>query len=178
MTQSSPNPIITNSISRCQHRNRAARQCKLPALAGSPLCYSHNQAQRKENAASELACAILGGRSLFASASDINQVLSQVLVAAVHKRLSSREATALVYICSLLLRSTTMLVQEKLREEKLSSGESASDEPANRVWELFDSSSWMPAVARRALGRLGAPQSSNEQERESQVPAAPVGAQG
>lgn len=133
MTPSSSNPNPVNPIARCQHRNRAGRQCKLPARTGYPLCYSHNQARRKEDASAELAAAILGGRSQFASASDINHVLSQVLVAAVHKRLSAREATAFAYICSLLLRSVVALSQGKSPAADASSGESA-----NPVWDQLD----------------------------------------
>lgn len=165
MTQSSTKPSVTNTITRCQHRNRTGRQCKLLSVSGSPLCYSHNQATRKESAA-ELASAILGGRSQFASASDINQTLSQILVAAVQKRLSTREATAFAYICSLLLRSTAILSQEKRQVG------SSTEEPES-LFDSFDSS-WMPAVARRAREWRNQ-QLPKQSPTETRVPVSPVG---
>ncbi len=106
-------PNSTTDSSRCQQRTATARRCRLRVLdASSRLCFRHAQLQQQKREVADLAPDLLGELVSFQSASDINQVLSRLLLLLSQNRISPRRAAVLAYINHLLLRTLPAIEQE------------------------------------------------------------------
>ncbi len=113
MNKKTPNSCSTNDSPRCQHRTATGRRCRLRVLdASSQLCLRHAHLQQQKREVADLAPDLVGELVRFQSASDINQVLSKLLLLLSQDRISPRRAAVLAYINSLLLRTLPAIEQE------------------------------------------------------------------
>ena len=118
-----PSEVIADSrpvgkgAARCQNRTPAGRRCHMPAAnIDTPFCFQHARAHQKQKDAADLAASLTGQLTEFTSASDINQVLSNLLILLSQNRISPRRAAVLAYITNQLLR-TLPAIQEELEAQ-------------------------------------------------------------
>ena len=111
MTHESPNSHSANDLSRCQHRTRRGRRCRI-RVAGpdSPLCFRHSALCAAKGIqfgrqAADLSPELVGQLTEFKSALDINRVLSNLLLLISRDRIAPRRASVVAYTCNLLLQS-------------------------------------------------------------------------
>jgi hypothetical protein len=90
---------------RCSHRTAAGRQCRrLSADAHSGLC-NHHRAVQKQKEAEDLSDALLARSQNFQTAQGINFALANIYRLLAANRISTRRASVLAFINSLLLRT-------------------------------------------------------------------------
>jgi len=93
--------------SRCQHKDAANRQCRMPRISKFiSLCPTHaRQALRPLEASRDLSQELLGPISDFRTAAAINHALGRIFVLLAANRISSNQAAVLTYVCQLMLQS-------------------------------------------------------------------------
>jgi hypothetical protein len=107
------NSSSTNDLSRCQHRTRTGRRYRhavSSAVAG--LCSKHVNSRRVRFEESDLSVTLLGQLTELKSASDLNQVLSNLFRLLSQDRIAARRAAVLAYIGNLLLRTLPAIAHE------------------------------------------------------------------
>ena len=107
------NSSSTNDLSRCQHRTRTGRRCRhavSSAVAG--LCSKHVNSRPVRFEESDLSVTLLGQLTELKSASDLNQVLSNLFRLLSQDRIAARRAAVLAYIGNLLLRTLPAIAHE------------------------------------------------------------------
>ena len=113
MNKKTPNFSSANDLSRCQHRTATNRRCRLPVTdTRSRLCFRHAQLQQQKRDAADLSADLVGQLARFNSASDIHQLLSNLLLLLSQNRISPRRAAVLAYISQLLLRTLPAIALE------------------------------------------------------------------
>ncbi len=111
-------PALTadSEPSRCQHRFANGKRCRLPGVDSQlGLCLRHftlNAAanlssQKAHDDTEDLSAELLGQPSPSASAVEVKQFLSRLLLLVTRGRISPRRASILVYITNQLLYSHT-----------------------------------------------------------------------
>ena len=109
-----PIAVAANTdTSRCLYRYANGKRCRLPGLqAHSGFCLGHSRntavgASRlqPQNDAEDLSVELLGQPSEFASALEVKQFLSGLLLLVTQGRISPRRAAILVYITNQILYS-------------------------------------------------------------------------
>ena len=106
MNQEINNSRSTNDLPRCQHRTRTGRRCRHSVSdAAAGLCSKHVQSRRKYREEADLTAVLVGQLTQLNSASDINQVLSNLFRLLTQDRIAARRAAVLAYIGNLLLRT-------------------------------------------------------------------------
>jgi hypothetical protein len=103
----------SNNISRCQHRTRTGRRCRHSVSnAAAGLCSKHVHSRPIRFEESDLSAALIGQLTELKSASDLNQVLSNLFRLLSQDRIAARRAAVLAYIGNLLLRTLPALEHE------------------------------------------------------------------
>ena len=99
------NQLTSAAPARCQHRTLKGR-CRQPATdpAGT-LCFDHARAHRQAKDDSTLLAALVRKPEDFASAEGINEDLAILHNLLAEGRISTRRASVIAYIDSLLLRT-------------------------------------------------------------------------
>lgn len=111
MTRESPNSHSVNDLSRCQHRTRTGRRCRLRVAApDSPLCFRHSALSAAKGIqfgphAADLSSELASISGEFKTANDINHALGKLFKLCAADRLPARKAGVLAYIGQLLLHS-------------------------------------------------------------------------
>ena len=98
---------------RCAHRTASGRQCRL-AISDpqSGLCANHH-AELKEKERADVAGILFRDSQDFQTAQGINYSLRSLYWLVGKNRISSRRATVLAYISSLLLRTLPAIAAER-----------------------------------------------------------------
>jgi len=93
--------------SRCQHKDAANRQCRMPRMSKFiTLCPTHaRQALRSPDASRDHSQELLGPISDFRTAAAINHALGRIYVLLAANRISSSQAAVLTYVCQLMLQT-------------------------------------------------------------------------
>jgi len=119
------------SDSRCQHRTKHGKRCRMLRSASHPTLCAHHAGQKlklmkREKPPEKLAAELLGPLEYLDSSSTVNYALSKLLLLAADRRIPPREAASLGYLCSLLLQSVKGVDKEqqialhyKVREQRL-----------------------------------------------------------
>jgi hypothetical protein len=98
---------------RCAHRDSSGRQCRLFASdAHSDLCPQHH-AELKQKERADVADILFRDAQDFQTAQGINYSLRCLYWFVGKNRISSRRATSLAYISSLLLRTLPAIAAER-----------------------------------------------------------------
>ena len=100
---------------RCEYRNAEGRRCgMLRARFHTALCpYHAEQEQRAQNPpADNLLPELLGPLQDFRTGTAVNYTLGRLLLLLASKRISTREAAVMAYVCQLLLQSVTKVRHE------------------------------------------------------------------
>jgi hypothetical protein len=107
------NSSPANDLSRCQHRTRTGRRCRQEVSnVAAGLCSKHAAARPVRFQESDLSVTLLGQLTQLKSASDLNQVLSNLFRLLSQDRIAARRAAVLAYIGNLLLRTLPAIAQE------------------------------------------------------------------
>src|SRR6266851_781036 len=113
MNEQSINSSSTNDLSRCQHRTRTGRRCRhAVSSAAAGLCSKHVLSRPNRFEDSDLSANLLGQLTELKSASDLNQVLSNLFRLLSQDRIAARRAAVLAYIGNLLLRTLPAIAHE------------------------------------------------------------------
>jgi len=113
MTDEIANPCISNDLPRCQHRTPTGRRCRLAASdSDTGLCSKHLHPRPSCREDGDLSPILLGDITQLDTATDINQVLSNLFCALVQDRIAARRAAVLAYIGNLLLHSLPAVREE------------------------------------------------------------------
>ena len=113
MNEPSVNSSSTNDLSRCQHRTRTGRRCRhAVSSAAAGLCSKHVLSRPNRFEDSDLSANLLGQLTELKSASDLNQVLSNLFRLLSQDRIAARRAAVLAYIGNLLLRTLPAIAHE------------------------------------------------------------------
>jgi hypothetical protein len=98
---------------RCTHRTASGRQCRLAISdAQSGLCANHH-AELKQKERADVADVLFRDAQDFQTAQGINYSLRSLYWLVGKNRISSRRATVLAYISSLLLRTLPAIAAEQ-----------------------------------------------------------------
>ncbi len=153
----SPKPdAITTDNTRCQHMTADGRRCRAARLSGkSVFCTSHSQQEQQYINSKSVAAELIGDLDDFRTYHAANAVLGKLLILVAQNRIPLRNATALAYICQLLLTSNLGV----RNETALRSG---------KAGELF--------IVERALDQIYGPDEDDEPE-EKETEAKPVSTQ-
>jgi hypothetical protein len=109
----SVNSSSTNDLSRCQHRTRTGRRCRhAVSNVAAGLCSKHVNSRPVRFEESDLSVTLLGQLTELKSASDLNQVLSNLFRLLSQDRIAARRAAVLAYIGNLLLRTLPAIAHE------------------------------------------------------------------
>src|SRR5260370_4561229 len=149
MNEQSVNSSSTNDLSRCQHRTRTGRRCRHAISNAAPgLCSKHVTSRQVRFEESDLSVTLLGQLTELKSASDLNQVLSNLFRLLSQDRIAARRAAVLAYIANLLLRTLPAIARDNGLQPQ-------------QQGPIFDYSDWPdpedgsgikgPAVYRRAV---------------------------
>jgi hypothetical protein len=107
------NSSSTNDLSRCQYRTRTGRRCRQTVSnAASGLCSKHAIARPVRFEEPDLSATLLGQLTELKSASDLNQVLSNLFRLLSQDRIAARRAAVLAYIGNLILRTLPAIERE------------------------------------------------------------------
>ncbi len=113
MNEPSVNSSSINDLSRCQHRTRTGRRCRhAVSNVAAGLCSKHLHPRQVRFEESDLSVTLLGQLTALKSASDLNQVLSNLFRLLSQDRIAARRAAVLAYIGNLLLRTLPALEHE------------------------------------------------------------------
>ncbi len=98
---------------RCTHRTASGRQCRLAISdAQSGLCANHH-AEQKQKERADVADVLFRDAQDFQTAQGINYSLRCLYWLVGKNRISSRRATSLAYISSLLLRTLPAIAADE-----------------------------------------------------------------
>src|SRR5215470_4045368 len=122
-TTTSETPSTFPDGSRCQHRYKNGKRCRLlgsePQLGLCPRHFRQRVAQGlpPTDDPSDLSPELLRGLSKFSSAEDLREFLACLLVVMTKGRLSPRRAAVLAYVTNQLLHSHVVAEKESAGEE-------------------------------------------------------------
>jgi len=110
--------------SRCRHRYKNGKRCRLPGLQSqSGLCGHHFRQSlaaalpKFPSDSDDLSAELLPGRTHFSRSEDLREFLSRLLVLTAEGRVSPRRAAVLAYITNQLLHSHCVVQKEEKEEE-------------------------------------------------------------
>ena len=113
--QSPKSNVLNKSLSdpnRCQHSYPSGRRCRMPASdLRAGLCAQHFR-ERLAREEADVSTALVGELKKFETASEVNDVLSRLLILVSQDRVSPRRAAVIAYICNLLLRTRPAIDRE------------------------------------------------------------------
>lgn len=134
-----PNTSITIDP-RCQYVAASGRRCKSPAARDttrasgfSAFCLPHSQMEQQYLDAKSVSNELLGPVFDFRTDLAVNEVLGRLFILVAENRIPLRNATALAYICQLILASHTGLRYEL----NMRSGESGERFIINAAVEML-----------------------------------------
>ncbi len=109
----SVNSSSINDLSRCQHRTRTGRRCRQAVSnAAFGLCAKHATVRSVLFEEPDLSATLLGQLTELKSASDLNQVFSNLFRLLSQDRIAARRAAVLAYIGNLILRTLPAIKHE------------------------------------------------------------------
>ena len=113
MNCTSANPSSINNSERCAYRFPNGMRSRLFGLAGQRFCPKHSQpAIPTRPDPAETAATLTAHLDDFTSPSQINDLLSRLLLLLAQDKISTRRAAVLTYIASQLLRTITAIEKE------------------------------------------------------------------
>ncbi|GAC1663816.1 MAG: hypothetical protein NVS9B4_18890 [Candidatus Acidiferrum sp.] len=102
----SPANKTKSGLARCNYSTPSGRPCRLPVRdVQSPRCSYHSTIRNADFDPEDLSSALTDKLSEFKSPSDINALLSRLLLLLAQNRITARRAAVLAYISNLLLRT-------------------------------------------------------------------------
>jgi hypothetical protein len=104
--------LSSERISRCEHRNRGGRRCRLPVSGDSQFCPNHIPREERDPEIVALSADLAVGPDELPSAGEINHALARLFSLLARNRISSRRAAVLTYIAQTLLRTLPALQAE------------------------------------------------------------------
>ena len=118
MTHSASNPSIINNSARCIYFYPNGRRCRLSATTpNSHFCPAHDRQPQNQPEPAEIASTLTASLDDFASAAQINDFLSRLLLLLAQDKISTRRAAVLAYITNQLLRTLPAIAKEENRDE-------------------------------------------------------------
>jgi len=113
MNEQSVNSSSTSDLPRCQHRTRTGRRCRhIVSSATAGFCSKHIHSRPIRFEESDVSITLIGQLTELKSASDLNQVLSNLFRLLSQDRIAARRAAVLAYIGNLLLRTLRAIEHE------------------------------------------------------------------
>jgi len=117
--------MSAETIARCQHRNAEGKRCRsLVGVDHSSLCpYHAGWTEKKHDQPEDLTSELLGPLGDFRTAAAVNYTLGKLVTLVASRRISSREAATIGYLCQLLLQSIGGVNHEIYKTEVHKNGE-------------------------------------------------------
>ena len=121
----------TNADSRCQHKSKHGKRCRMLRSASHPTLCAHHARQKlklitREKPPEKFGAELLGPLEYLDTSSAVNFAISKLLLLAADRRIPPREAASLGYLCQLLLQSVHGVAKEQVmaldfkdREERI-----------------------------------------------------------
>jgi len=104
--------------SRCQHRTKHGKRCRMLRAASHPYLCAHHVGQtlkliKREKPPEKFGTELLGPLEYLDSSSAVNYALSKLLLLAADRRIAASEAASLGYLCQLLLQTVHGVEKEQ-----------------------------------------------------------------
>ncbi len=144
----------SNDLARCLYRYPSGRRCRFPLSNDSSFfCPNHAHLQPPTEAVIDLSTDLALGVEQFTSASQINQLLSKLLVLLAQDRISPRRGAVIAFVSSLLLRTLPAIDREEHPKPD-------EDDIPEVVWDIPDPTPETPPQPDPDIVQAGAQQIS------------------
>jgi hypothetical protein len=114
MNSQSTNSSITVELSRCQHHFYSGRRCRMPATSAEiPFCAQHSALHPDDLDSIDICPDLLGSAREINNPTDMQIVLTRILVLLAQNRITTQKAAVMTYIVQQLLRTLPAIEQER-----------------------------------------------------------------